>query len=396
MPYICVNVPSTLVLRYFNAGWFLPGIITGWGLVSMCTGFVTSYGGLIACRFFLGLCEGGLTASMVLYISMFYPRHQMMRRITIYYCAAPLSGAFGGLLATGLAQINTSRYHGWPFIFFVEGAITVIFGIVAACFMPHSPAQSRFLTEEEREAAINRMYADVPGSVETEDKFSWYWFRQGIWNVNTIVTAINTFALITPLYSFSLFLPTIISAMGYSKVHAQLLTVPPNMVAFFIVLIVGYTSDKMKMRGPLVIVGSIIAIAGYVMLISTDHHNIQYGGTFLVAAGIFPSIPLLMCWLPNNLTPHFKRATGGGFQIMICNLAAFLATFTYIEKNAPRYISGHAINIGMIGLSLCCTTFMMIYNSVENKKRARGGRDYRLAGDVSQLGDKHPAFRYTL
>lgn len=33
-----------------------------------------------------------------------------MLRIGLFYCAAPLSGAFGGLLATGLAQIN---YHGY-------------------------------------------------------------------------------------------------------------------------------------------------------------------------------------------------------------------------------------------------------------------------------------------
>lgn len=35
-----------------------------------------------------------------------------MYRIGLFYCAAPLSGAFGGLLATGLAEINYHNYHG--------------------------------------------------------------------------------------------------------------------------------------------------------------------------------------------------------------------------------------------------------------------------------------------
>lgn len=48
---------------------------------------------------------------------MFYQRHDLMKRIGLFYCAAPLSGAFGGLLATGLSQIKTPGYKGWPFIF---------------------------------------------------------------------------------------------------------------------------------------------------------------------------------------------------------------------------------------------------------------------------------------
>lgn len=63
----------------------------------------------------------------------------MLFRIGLFYCAAPLSGAFGGLLATGLAQIRHGGYDrilpilpqlsfafadifpGWPWIFIVEG-----------------------------------------------------------------------------------------------------------------------------------------------------------------------------------------------------------------------------------------------------------------------------------
>lgn len=60
VPYIMVDVPSNLVLKYFQAGYYLPGLIIGWGLVGMCMGFVKSYTGLIISRFFLGLMEGGL------------------------------------------------------------------------------------------------------------------------------------------------------------------------------------------------------------------------------------------------------------------------------------------------------------------------------------------------
>jgi hypothetical protein len=54
---------------------------------------------------------------MIIYLAMFYPRHAIMKRIGFFYSAAPLSGAFGGLLAAGLSEINAPGYPGWPFIF---------------------------------------------------------------------------------------------------------------------------------------------------------------------------------------------------------------------------------------------------------------------------------------
>ena len=59
------------------------------------TGIVTSYAGLLACRCFLGLCEGclikqdrtvandmagGLFPGLVLYLSFFYPRLKLQWR----------------------------------------------------------------------------------------------------------------------------------------------------------------------------------------------------------------------------------------------------------------------------------------------------------------------------
>lgn len=131
VPYILWDVPSNLVIKHLKAGYYLPGesppmdnvqidtkhhaagLLTVWGLVSMCSGFVKTYAGLLVARFFLGLAEGGLLGGLLVYLAMFYRRHQMLYRVTLFYCAAPLSGAFGGLLATGLAQIHIGGYNGW-------------------------------------------------------------------------------------------------------------------------------------------------------------------------------------------------------------------------------------------------------------------------------------------
>jgi MFS family permease len=118
IPYILVDVPSNLLVKKLRAGIYLPSLITAWGLICMCMGFVKSFAGLIACRLLLGLFEGGILGGVIIYLAMFYPRHSMMLRNGLFYCAAPLSGAFGGLLASGLATIQVGGYNKWPWIFF--------------------------------------------------------------------------------------------------------------------------------------------------------------------------------------------------------------------------------------------------------------------------------------
>ena len=76
-------------------------------------GTVKSFGGLVLCRIFLGGFEGAFFGGIILYTSMFYKRHEMMSRIGIFASAASLSGAFGGLLATGLVHIDYGGYVGW-------------------------------------------------------------------------------------------------------------------------------------------------------------------------------------------------------------------------------------------------------------------------------------------
>ena len=157
VPYVLVDVPSNWFVKRVGAGFYLPGLVVGWGLVAMCMGFVKTYPGLIVCRLALGLCEGGLLGGMILYLSMFYRRHQMLLRMGLFYCAAPLSGAFGGLLATGLAEIQHGGYNRWPWIFIVEGIVTILFGTLTTFFLPHTPALSKFLTDDERAGALARM-----------------------------------------------------------------------------------------------------------------------------------------------------------------------------------------------------------------------------------------------
>jgi MFS family permease len=128
----------------------------------------------------------------------------MLRRIGYFYCAAPLAGAFSGLLSTGLARISYGGYNRWPWIFFLEGAITTLFGIICFFAMPHTPAEARFLTVEERERALARMRLDSHGAMSSknvdEERFDWHWVKLAFKAPQTWFCSFIWFFLLIPLY----------------------------------------------------------------------------------------------------------------------------------------------------------------------------------------------------
>lgn len=75
------------------------------------------------------------------------------------------------------------------------------------------------------------------------------------------------------------------------------------------------------MRGPVMLAGSSLAIIGYIMLLASKSAGVRYGGTFFVACGVFICSPAVMAWLSGNLSPHYVRATGTGFQVAFANCA---------------------------------------------------------------------------
>ena len=60
VPYVVFEVPSNILLRRFKPHVWLSVCILAFGIVMLCQGFVQSYSGILATRFFLGLAEAGI------------------------------------------------------------------------------------------------------------------------------------------------------------------------------------------------------------------------------------------------------------------------------------------------------------------------------------------------
>jgi peptidoglycan/LPS O-acetylase OafA/YrhL len=147
-----------------------------------------------------------------------------------------------------------------------------------------------------------------------------------------------------------LFLPTIIVELGYTANEAQLWSVIPYAVASVVTVIVSIISDRLKLRGIVMLFVLIPAIIGYAVIanISAAHPKVKYGMTFLMATGMYASVPCVLVWNSNNSAGHYKRATTTALQLMIANSGGFVATFIYPNSDKPQYHKGHTVVLGLL------------------------------------------------
>lgn len=97
--YVLFEIPCNIVLRRATPRIWLPTLSIVWGIVATLLGVVQNYSGFLSSRFFLGIAESGLFPGVVFYMSMWYKRNEQHYRIALFFSAASLAGAFGGILA---------------------------------------------------------------------------------------------------------------------------------------------------------------------------------------------------------------------------------------------------------------------------------------------------------
>ncbi|KAJ5101437.1 hypothetical protein NUU61_003659 [Penicillium alfredii] len=400
LTYICSEIPSNLVLKKASPKLWLPFLTTVWGIITMCLGFVQNFAGFVAVRALLGFAEGGLLPGMVLYLSTFYRRGDLALRIGLFYTAASLSGAFGGLLARGLAEIGPrGGIEGWRWILIIEGLLTFVCGVLSYFVLPNTVGTAPFLTAEEQEFGQERLRLDNPKTTEgtamaEQGSFRWSEVRRGVLSVQVWLSATAYFAILSGLYSFGLFLPTIIQNLGFAKDanEVQLWSVIPYAVAAVLTVFVAVISDRLHLRGVVMLITLPIAIVGYAAIANIDSPRVQYGMTFLMATGMYASVPCILVWLSNNSAGHYKRATTSALQLTIANCGGFVATFNYPSRDGPQFHRGHTIILGLLVFAWFMILFNVLYCAKVNRDKRNGKYD-QFAG---YNDDRNPKFMMVL
>lgn len=187
-------------------------------------------------------------------------------------------------------------------------------------------------------------------------------------------------------------------------VDTQLFSAIPYACATVTLLVITYWSDRLSKKGTFLLGTLITAFIGYVILIAVESAKVRIFGTCLIVSGIYTSIVLLVTWMAINIAGYTKRATiWAGCEIVSQSLSI---AGTHIYDDPPRYIRGHAVMLGFLGLSILLAVVLMVIFSKANAKKERTEQMHLERGDLSlhphmsqtleDVQDDHLFFRYIL
>ena len=105
---------------------------------------------------------------------MWYTRSEALRRYSIFFSSTTLAGAFGSLIASGIATMQgDSGYAGWRWIFIIEGAVTATIAVVAFFITPNFVDDATWLSDDEKHNLQTHIESDNEDINGKEDSRSY-------------------------------------------------------------------------------------------------------------------------------------------------------------------------------------------------------------------------------
>ncbi|KAL2867646.1 putative MFS transporter [Aspergillus lucknowensis] len=412
--YILMQVPSNLLLNYMGRpSFYLGGCTVAWGLVSAVTSQVTSYGGIVACRFILGLVEAPFFAGVLFYLSKWYTKKELALRMSIFYSGSLLSGAFGNLIAAGILDglAGARGMSAWQWLYIIEGSITIFIGLCVCALLPDFPENWRYLPEELRHVAKKRLAIEARQSdVDAGTGMSQ---MQGL---KLAFKDIKTYALalahmsINGASGFQNFFPTLTATLGYSKTISLLLVAPPYIFMVAYSLAHSYLSDRFGRRFWFFVYPIPVTLIGFIIFMSTDVFGARYFSFFLMVF-VFAQNGTVYSWVAGAIPrPPAKRAAAYAFINSIGNSASIWTPFTYRDVDAPYYRPALGVCIALQGLGAAMAVLMYFHLNSQNKQQARfedesatlTEKDTKVLQEISEqegvdiatARQRHRGFRY--
>ncbi|KAJ9636860.1 hypothetical protein H2199_007854 [Coniosporium tulheliwenetii] len=315
-PYFLFELPSNILLRRVGSANWLSFIAFSWGVVMIGQGFVKSYKTLAVCRWFLGTFEAGFFPGCVYLVSCWYVRYEVQKRLAAFYLTSSLIGGFSNILAYGLMQMEgVAGVRGWQWIFIIEGLLTVTIATIAWFIIidfPDKAERKGFLNHSEAAFIARRIENDRGDAI-----------------------------------------PDVVFAV---------------IVAFSF----AWLADHYHLRAPIIAAQATICLIGLMLTAYHKNNGVRYFGIFLGQAGCQGNIPAILAYQSNNIRLQSKRSVGSALQIGFGAIGGIIASTSFREKDAPRYVNGLWATAGLqlFILSACACTTLFFY--LRNRQLDRG------------------------
>ncbi|KAF5969175.1 hypothetical protein FBULB1_10368 [Fusarium bulbicola] len=326
-----------------------------WAVVSALTAVAKDFKGLLLTRFFLGLTEAPYYPGAVYLLSIFYTRKEVATRIAILYTGNILATAFAGLIAAGIFHglDDVAGIAGWKWLFILQGAVTFVIAVIGYFVLPDFPLTTRWLTEEERQLAHNRMELDTVGNKGETSTFKG--LKQAasdpmVW----IFCAMAHLHLAAN--GFKNFFPSVVKTLGFNTTITLVLTCPPYLIAGASTILVSWMSGKYNERTWHITASKTVAVIGFASAAATLNTAGRYVCMVIFTIGTYAVNSLILGWCGSVCgQTKEKKAVAISMVTMIMNISFIWTPYLWPKSDEPRYAtamaSSAAFSIGTAALA---------------------------------------------
>ncbi|KAF4620219.1 hypothetical protein G7Y89_g14601 [Cudoniella acicularis] len=290
--YFLVKLPT---------GRFAAVMVLCWGIVLSCMAVAKDFKGLLATRFFLGCFEASVAPTFIAITQMWWRRSEQTNR-NAAWLAVSSRGVVG--------HIHSSVLHSYQIIFLACGLLTVLFSAVVFLFMPDSPVDAKFLNDQDKLLAVERLRDNQMGVVSTEWK--WEHVTESLLDLKTWFWFSLIFSISIPSGGITTFGPLIVNSFGFDSFKTILLNIPFGAVQIIATMGGAALATYFKRKGPVLVLLCIPPIVGSVILLCIPHEQTHRGpllvGYYLIS--VYPGIsPLIYSWSSQNTAGETKKKT---------------------------------------------------------------------------------------
>src|SRR3954471_18288533 len=241
LSYFLFEVPSNLLLEKFGARRWLARIMITWGVLAGAMALVTGERSLYLVRFLLGAAEAGFFPGVILYLTYWFPAEYRARVVGLFTVAIPVSSFLGSPISAAL--LGTDGWfglRGWQWMFILEAAPAVLFGLACLAVLSDRPADAHWLDADERRWLMARFQAQAGQQRPVQELR----LRQVLWNKHVLVLSVVLAGSTAVSSGLQLWQPQIIKSYGLTNTQTGLLNAIPFALASVIMIWWGRRSDE--------------------------------------------------------------------------------------------------------------------------------------------------------
>ncbi|KAK3621493.1 hypothetical protein LTR56_013434 [Elasticomyces elasticus] len=283
--------------------------------------------------------------------------------------------------------------------------ISVVYGVCMFFFLADSVVTARWLSNEDRTLAVERLRSNHQGVGSTQYKT--YQAREAWLDYRTWTYVL--FVLVTQIPSAGLVLlnSILVKSLGFDTKTTLLLSMPGGLVNIIANFGFGLMADRTHKRLLACLVATLVSIFGAALFIglgnvSPLHARIgQLVGYFLMSGTSSTAWFLVISLMSSNVLGHTKKTSSNAIVFTAQGLAYFVGPLCFTD--GPYYHKAKIMTLAMwIGALLLLAT-MWVLNWQENSRRegemTEKGVSEHAASDLAfhDLTDKeNKGFRYVI